>query len=289
MITRGVRNDALVMGRTRCGRPDRPRGVLLVDQHSDDYSARCPGTSRRAATCCSGVSPRAPARRSDCNSSTPARRSGASPRAATCCSGVSPRAPAHRSGWGSSAPARRSGASSSAATCRPGTSPGAAACRSGCNSSGPARNKGGEASCRIGTSANEKAKTELASLKSGFSAKDLIAALNDSVTNFPSGSAEVPATTAALLQSAADDLKQLPAGHVLEIAGYTDNTGNPAKNITLSQRRADAIRDTLIKDGVNPDTLTAKGYGSADPIASNDIPEGRLRNRRIEYHILKTP
>ena len=139
------------------------------------------------------------------------------------------------------------------------------------------------------SSANEKAKTELASLKSGFSAKDLIAALNDSVTNFPSGSAEVPATAAALLQTAADDLKQLPAGHVLEIAGYTDNTGNPAKNITLSQRRADAVREALIKDGVNPDTLVAKGYGSADPIASNDTAEGRLRNRRIKYHILKTP
>ena len=137
--------------------------------------------------------------------------------------------------------------------------------------------------------ANEKAKSELASLKSGFAAKELVAALNDSVINFPSGSAEVPATTAALLQNAADDLKQLPAGHVLEIAGYTDNTGNPAENITLSQRRADAVRDALIKDGANPDTLVAKGYGSADPIASNDTPEGRLRNRRIEYHILKTP
>jgi outer membrane protein OmpA-like peptidoglycan-associated protein len=139
------------------------------------------------------------------------------------------------------------------------------------------------------TRANEKAKTELASLKSGFSAKDLIAALNDSVINFPSGSAEVPATTAAFLQNAVDDLKQLPAGHVLEIAGYTDNTGNPAENIALSQRRADAVRDALIKDGANPDTLVAKGYGSADAIASNDTPEGRLRNRRIEYHILKTP
>jgi outer membrane protein OmpA-like peptidoglycan-associated protein len=136
---------------------------------------------------------------------------------------------------------------------------------------------------------NEKAKTEVASLKSGFSAKDLIAALNHSVTNFPSGGAEVPATMAALLQNAADDLNQLPAGHVLEIAGYTDNTGNQAENITLSQRRADAVRDALIKDGANPDTLVAKGYGSADPIASNNTPEGRLRNRRIEYHILKTP
>jgi len=107
--------------------------------------------------------------------------------------------------------------------------------------------------------------------------------------NFPSGSAEVPARTADLLQNAADDLKKLPVGHVLEIAGYTDSTGNAADNVTLSQARAEAVRDAFIKLGVNPDMLVAKGYGSADPIASNDTVEGRLKNRRIEYHVLKTP
>jgi outer membrane protein OmpA-like peptidoglycan-associated protein len=137
--------------------------------------------------------------------------------------------------------------------------------------------------------ANEKAKSELASLNSGFAAKDLVAALNDSVMNFPSGSTEVPATMATFLQNAADDLKQLPAGHVLEIAGYTDNTGNSEENIALSQRRAESVREALVKHGANPDMLIAKGYGSADPIASNDTPDGRLRNRRIEYHIIKTP
>jgi outer membrane protein OmpA-like peptidoglycan-associated protein len=138
--------------------------------------------------------------------------------------------------------------------------------------------------------ANEKATSELASLNwGGFGARDVIAALNDSVVSFPSGSAEVPVTMAAFLQRAADELKQLPAGYVLEIAGYTDNTGNSAANVALSQRRAEAVRDALIKDGTNPDMFVAKGYGSADPIASNDTPEGRLRNRRIEYHIIKTP
>jgi outer membrane protein OmpA-like peptidoglycan-associated protein len=136
---------------------------------------------------------------------------------------------------------------------------------------------------------NEKAKGELASLGSAFDAKALTAALNDSVVNFPSGGAVVPERMADLLQNAADDLKKLPAGHVLEIAGYTDNTGNAADNVTLSQARADAVRDALIKYGVSPDMLVAKGYGQADPIASNDTPQGRLRNRRIEYHVLKTP
>jgi outer membrane protein OmpA-like peptidoglycan-associated protein/uncharacterized protein YidB (DUF937 family) len=137
--------------------------------------------------------------------------------------------------------------------------------------------------------ANSKAATELATLKSGFAGKDLIAALNDSVVNFASGSAEVPAAMTAFLQSAAGDLKQLPSGSVVEIAGYTDNTGDSLSNVALSQKRADAVRDALIKGGANPDMLVAKGYGGADPIASNDTPEGRFRNRRIEYQITKSP
>ena len=138
-------------------------------------------------------------------------------------------------------------------------------------------------------SANGKATTELTSLQSGFAPKDLIATLNKSIVNFPSDSAEVPASMDAFLRSAATDLKQLRAGHVIEIAGYTDNTGDPALNVALSQKRAEAVRDALIKDGADPAMLIAKGYGSVDPIASNDTPEGRLRNRRIEYRVVKTP
>ena len=136
---------------------------------------------------------------------------------------------------------------------------------------------------------NAKATAELASLKPGFSPKDLVAALNDSVINFPSGSAELPASIASFLQNAAEDLKRTPAGYVLEIAGYTDDTGNAALNLALSRRRADAVREALVKSGANADMLVAKGYGSADPIASNNTPDGRLRNRRIEYRLIKTP
>jgi outer membrane protein OmpA-like peptidoglycan-associated protein/uncharacterized protein YidB (DUF937 family) len=137
--------------------------------------------------------------------------------------------------------------------------------------------------------ANNRATTELASLGSGFRVQDLLFALNDSMVNFPSGSAEVPESMAPFLKTAAADLKQLKAGHVLEIAGYTDNTGDAALNVSLSQRRAEAVREALIKYGAAPDMLVAKGYGEADPIASNDTAEGRLKNRRIEYHVVKAP
>ena len=137
--------------------------------------------------------------------------------------------------------------------------------------------------------ANDRATTELASLQSGFDVKDLLFALNDSMVNFASDSAEVPESMAPFLKSAAADLKQLKAGHVLEIAGYTDSTGDAALNLALSQKRAEAVREALIKYGADPDMLVAKGYGEADPVASNDTAEGRLKNRRIEYHVMKAP
>jgi flagellar motor protein MotB/uncharacterized protein YidB (DUF937 family) len=138
-------------------------------------------------------------------------------------------------------------------------------------------------------SANNRAATALASLKSGFSPGDLTGALNQSVVNFATGSADIPPAMMSFFQTAAGNLKQLPQGTVLEIAGYTDNTGDPQANVALSQQRAEAVRDALIKAGVSPDMLVAKGYGSANPIASNDSAEGRFSNRRIEYRVVKAP
>jgi OmpA-OmpF porin, OOP family len=74
---------------------------------------------------------------------------------------------------------------------------------------------------------------------------------------------------------------------VIEIAGYTDNVGTEDANLKLSQERADAIRDYLLKHGVHTRKIVAKGYGSSDPVASNDTQEGRKLNRRTEIHIIK--
>jgi OOP family OmpA-OmpF porin len=74
---------------------------------------------------------------------------------------------------------------------------------------------------------------------------------------------------------------------VIEVAGYTDNVGNESDNQKLSQSRADAVKNYLIKKGVHADKVQSKGYGSADPVASNDTPAGKQQNRRTEIHILK--
>jgi OOP family OmpA-OmpF porin len=70
-----------------------------------------------------------------------------------------------------------------------------------------------------------------------------------------------------------------------KIQGYTDNIGSDEYNLGLSQRRAEAVEKYLEAKGVDPDAMSAKGYGSANPIASNDTREGRAQNRRVEFRV----
>ena len=72
----------------------------------------------------------------------------------------------------------------------------------------------------------------------------------------------------------------------VEIAGHTDNVGTDADNLKLSQQRADAIRNYVIKKGIAPARVVAKGYGASEPVADNDTDEGRQLNRRTEVRIL---
>jgi len=71
-----------------------------------------------------------------------------------------------------------------------------------------------------------------------------------------------------------------------EIGGYTDGIGSVKYNLKLSQRRAQAVVDYLISKGVKSASLKVVGYGKSNPIATNDTPEGRSMNRRVEIKIL---
>jgi OOP family OmpA-OmpF porin len=113
--------------------------------------------------------------------------------------------------------------------------------------------------------------------------------MNLAVINFASGSAEVPADSADLIDRAAAILKTAPKGTVIEVGGHTDSTGDAAANQKLSEDRANAVRSALVAAGVNSAVLVAKGYGDTKPVASNDSEYGRFRNRRIEYSIPAAP
>ena len=100
---------------------------------------------------------------------------------------------------------------------------------------------------------------------------------------FATASAVLTSQSFATLDQVAASLRAYPGTRV-EVAGYTDDQGTLAANRRLSQARADAVRAYLIRQGVPPAQLTARGFGSANPRDSNVTPAGRARNRRVELH-----
>ncbi|MBP9099752.1 MAG: OmpA family protein [Ferruginibacter sp.] len=72
----------------------------------------------------------------------------------------------------------------------------------------------------------------------------------------------------------------------IELGGHTDNVGSAASNLKLSLDRANTVRAYLLTKGIDPDRVTAKGYGMSEPIADNKSEEGRALNRRTEVKIL---
>jgi OOP family OmpA-OmpF porin len=99
---------------------------------------------------------------------------------------------------------------------------------------------------------------------------------------FDTGKATLTAGSSAALAVVGELLKNDQALR-LEIQGHTDNVGVKAANMTLSQARAAAVRDYLIKTfGIMPERLTSAGYGDTKPVADNTSEDGRAKNRRVE-------
>jgi outer membrane protein OmpA-like peptidoglycan-associated protein len=103
---------------------------------------------------------------------------------------------------------------------------------------------------------------------------------------FVQGSADIAPASNTLLSEIADVLLRKRNIERVEVQGHTDNSGSEEGNRDLSQRRANAVRDWLIKAGVSADRLTAVGHGSARPLAPNITAQNRARNRRVELVIL---
>jgi outer membrane protein OmpA-like peptidoglycan-associated protein len=103
--------------------------------------------------------------------------------------------------------------------------------------------------------------------------------------NFETGSAILTGPARDVLDRVAATLVAYPELRV-EVAGYTDSRGGSAVNLRLSLARAQAVRAYLIGHGVEPGRLGARGFGAANPIASNATSLGRARNRRVELHRL---
>jgi outer membrane protein OmpA-like peptidoglycan-associated protein len=99
---------------------------------------------------------------------------------------------------------------------------------------------------------------------------------------FATGSAQLQPESTPTLKEIGDMLQQHP-DLKLTIEGHTDNVGEPAANQTLSDQRAAAVKQFLVSSyGIAADRLQTKGFGATKPVASNDTPQGRQQNRRVE-------
>ena len=99
---------------------------------------------------------------------------------------------------------------------------------------------------------------------------------------FQPGQAVIDPDSAGLLDRLIETALRCPTANI-EIAGHTDADGGDAANQALSEQRAQAVADYLVKAGLPVDRFTSTGYGSTQPIASNDTDEGKAQNRRIEF------
>jgi len=99
---------------------------------------------------------------------------------------------------------------------------------------------------------------------------------------FDSGSAVIRSVSNKVLRTVLVLFKEDPSLR-MRIEGYTDDRGNAQANTKLSEQRALAVKRWLSGHGVSPKRLEAKGLGASNPIASNDTPEGRAQNRRVEF------
>ena len=99
---------------------------------------------------------------------------------------------------------------------------------------------------------------------------------------FESGRATIDPDSAGLLDRLIEIAMRCPTADI-EIAGHTDADGGDASNQTLSEKRAQAVPDYLVKAGLPASRFTAMGYGSSQPVASNDTDEGKAQNRRIDF------
>lgn len=129
----------------------------------------------------------------------------------------------------------------------------------------------------------ERLSRELSELSAQQTERGLLMTLGDVL--FDTGKAELKAGARRGIVTLAGFLKEHPNRGIL-IEGHTDSVGNAEYNLSLSQRRADAVKRALVTRGVSGARIIAKGYGEEYPVADNTMEAGRQQNRRVEIIIL---
>lgn len=130
-----------------------------------------------------------------------------------------------------------------------------------------------------------KLQSQLAELEAKQTERGMVLTLGDVL--FDTGRAELKSGAFSTIDRLSVFMRENPE-RTLSIEGYTDAVGSDTYNLNLSQRRADAVRAALAYRGIDGGRISAKGFGKANPVASNATAEGRQRNRRVEIVISNT-
>lgn len=140
----------------------------------------------------------------------------------------------------------------------------------------------------VSVSATEEGPTYISNIRVAAGGRDLYSVLETEGrvatqgVYFATGSDQIQPESAPTLEEIAQMLRQNPNLN-LTIEGHTDSQGDDMSNLELSRERAEAVMEYLVQQhGIDPSRLSAQGRGESQPVASNDTPEGRQQNRRVE-------
>ncbi len=135
---------------------------------------------------------------------------------------------------------------------------------------------------RMAEARTQQLEAELRELAATKSERGIVVTMNDVL--FDTGSATLRPGGVRLVGRVAEFLRHYPE-QTLAIEGFTDSVGDETYNQALSERRAATVRLALVQEGIDSARIISRGYGEAFPVASNDTPDGRQRNRRVEIVI----
>jgi outer membrane protein OmpA-like peptidoglycan-associated protein len=133
---------------------------------------------------------------------------------------------------------------------------------------------------------NFQAMAALSALTPQSDTGQVLDALNQLVIDFPGGSATLPDSAEPVLIKVAAVLAARPASERFEISGHADGTGSPLADLELARRRAQAVVDYLVNQGVPAESLRARGIGDPEASAGEPSEEARLRNQRLQFALL---
>jgi OmpA-OmpF porin, OOP family len=126
----------------------------------------------------------------------------------------------------------------------------------------------------------------LSALTPESSSEQVLEALNLTTVDFGAGSSALPDDADLVLIQVAGVIAARPASERFEISGRADGAGSPLSDLDLSRRRAQAVVDFLVNQGIDAQRLQAQGLGDLDPVGNDTGPQARFPNRHLEFKYL---